>query len=124
MVKKFYVCKTCGNMVEMVKESGMIMVCCGQNMTELIPCSTDGSKEKHVPDVAIDGKTVTVKIGSEAHPMTEEHYIEWIMIETKCGGQKKMLKPGSEPKATFILTDEDEFIAAYAYCNIHGLWKK
>ena len=121
---KYYVCEICGNMVEVVKESGVSMVCCGKNMTELKACSTDGAVEKHVPCVTVDGNTVTVKIGEVEHPSTDAHYIEWISIETKNGSQKKKLKPGDKPEATFTLEDGDEVITAYEYCNIHGLWKK
>lgn len=121
---KFYLCEKCGNLVEMVNESGMSMMCCGQNMTELKPGTTDGASEKHVPVVSIDGKCVKVTVGEIEHPMTNDHYIEWIAIETKCGSQMKKLKPGCKPKACFELSEDDEFIAAYSYCNLHGLWIK
>lgn len=124
MVQKYFLCKTCGNLVELINESGVSMVCCGKDMTELVPCSTDGAREKHVPVVTIEGNVVKVVIGEVDHPMINTHYIEWISIETKNGGQRKNLKPGDEPKAEFVLTDGDEFVAAYEYCNIHGLWKK
>ena len=120
---KFFVCETCKNMVEVLKDSGMPIVCCGKNMKELIPGTTDGTAEKHVPVVTIKGDKVKVKIGSEPHPMIDTHYIEWIAIETKKGTQRKKLKPGDEPCAEFLLTDKDEFIAAYEYCNVHSLWK-
>lgn len=85
--------------------------------------TSDGAAEKHVPVVSINGNTVEVAIGSVAHPMLEEHYITGIYIETTSGGQFASLKPGEEPKAVFVLKDGDEFIAAYEYCNLHGLWK-
>ncbi|MCB6610751.1 desulfoferrodoxin family protein [[Clostridium] symbiosum] len=85
--------------------------------------TSDGAAEKHVPVVSINGNTVEVAIGSVAHPMLEEHYITGIYIETTSGGQFASLKPGEEPKAVFLLKDGDEFIAAYEYCNLHGLWK-
>lgn len=121
---KFYVCEKCGNLVEMIKESGMPMICCGQNMTEIVPNTKDAALEKHVPCISVDGCKVEVNIGEEPHPMTEDHYIEWIAIETKCGSEIKYLKPHDTPKACFMLSKDDEFVAAYAYCNIHGLWKK
>jgi superoxide reductase len=92
-------------------------------MAELIPGSVDASLEKHVPVITVDGNTVTVEVGSVAHPMIEEHYIEWIYLETTNGGQRKALKPGEAPKATFALTDGAP-VSAYAYCNLHGLWRK
>lgn len=120
---KFFVCKTCGNLVEMIKESGVSMMCCGQNMVELIPGTSDGAMEKHVPVYSVEGNKVTVCVGSVAHPMVAEHYIEWVAIETKKGCQMKKLEPGEAPKAEFMLTDDDTVVAVYAYCNLHGLWK-
>ena len=116
---KFYVCKNCGNIIEFAKASGVPVMCCGEKMTELVPGTSDGALEKHVPVVTIDGNKVLVNVGAVAHPMVEEHYIQWIVIETKKGCQKDT----DEPKAEFILTEDDEFIAAYEYCNLHGLWK-
>lgn len=124
MSLKYYECEKCGNLVEAIIESGMSMTCCDQVMTELIPCTSDGATEKHVPVVTVDGKTVKVCVGEVEHPMLDNHYIEWISIETKLGSQRKKLKPGCKPEAEFLLTDGDEFIAAYEFCNIHGLWKK
>ena len=123
MEQKFYICKHCGNIVAAVKESGVPVVCCGEKMSELVPCSTDAATEKHVPVVTKEGNIVTVSVGSVTHPMTPEHYIEWISISTKNGNQRHVLTPTDEPKATFALLDGDEVLAAYAYCNLHGLWK-
>ena len=92
-------------------------------MTELVPGTTDGALEKHVPVVSVDGTAVTVKVGAVAHPMLPEHWIEWIAIETRQGSQIKYLKPGEAPEATFALTEGDALVSAYAYCNLHGLWK-
>ena len=85
--------------------------------------TTDAAGEKHVPVIAVDGKTVTVTVGAVEHPMLDVHFIEWILLETKEGRQRKTLKPGEKPEAVFALTDDDEVIAAYEYCNLHGLWK-
>lgn len=120
---KFFKCDVCGNFVGMVKESGVPMMCCGQKMTELVPGTSDGAHEKHVPVFTVEGNKVSVKVGAAEHPMAEVHYIEWIAIETKEGAQRKALKSGMAPAAEFILTDSDELIAVYAYCNLHGLWK-
>ena len=97
--------------------------CCGEEMLELVPNTSDGAGEKHVPVLERAGQTVTVKVGSVAHPMLEEHSIRWIALETKEGMQRKRLAPGAEPKASFALTEGDEPVAAYEYCNLHGLWK-
>ncbi len=120
---KFYVCETCGNIVEMVKESGVPVMCCGQKMKELIPGTSDGAVEKHVPVYEIEGNKVTVAVGSVEHPMADVHYIEWIVVETAKGAQKKALNPGDKPCAEFVLTEDDSVVAVYAYCNLHGLWK-
>lgn len=119
---KFYKCSLCGNIVELVKEGGGQLVCCGQPMAELIPGTTDAAVEKHVPVVEVNGSVVTVKVGEVDHPMLAEHYIEWIAIETNEGIQRKALQPGDAPIASFILADADTFVKAYAYCNLHSLW--
>ena len=119
---KFYVCPHCGNIIAFVNSSGVPVKCCGQNMVEIVPGSVDASKEKHVPVIKKEGNLVTVSVGSVAHPMLEEHNIGWIALMTKTGNQRKTLKPGDEPKAVFALVDGDEPVAAYAYCNLHGLW--
>ena len=93
-------------------------------MKEIVPGSVDAAVEKHVPVVTKDGNTVKVFVGEVEHPMLEEHYIGWIAIETKEGMQRKTLKAGQKPEAIFALADGDELVAAYAWCNLHGLWKK
>jgi len=123
MAQKFYVCEHCGNIVTKVKDVGVPVVCCGQKMTELVPGTTDASQEKHVPVYKVEGNNVLVTIGSVEHPMQEEHHIEWIVLETKQGVQRKYLEPGQAPKAVFALTEGDEVVAVYEYCNLHGLWK-
>lgn len=119
--QKFLKCKHCGNFISFIKNSGVKVVCCGEEMEELIPNHTDGATEKHVPDITISGNTVTVKVGSVPHPMADAHYIEFIYIRTAKGGQRKSLNPGDEPIAVFDLVD-DTFMEAYEYCNLHGLW--
>ncbi len=93
-------------------------------MTELSTNTVDASQEKHVPVVTVDGGMVTVEVGSAPHPMLEEHYIQWIYLKTEQGVQRKCLKPGTAPKAVFSLADGDKAVAAYEYCNLHGLWMK
>lgn len=121
---KFYVCEHCGNIIEFVKESGVPVMCCGQKMTELVPGTSDGAYEKHVPVVTIDGDKVIVEVGSVEHPMVEAHYIQWIVIETTRGSQRVKLQYTDKPIAEFKLADGEKFVAAYEYCNLHGLWKK
>jgi superoxide reductase len=120
--QKFFKCTHCGNLVGLVQDGGVSLVCCGAPMTELKPNTTDAAQEKHVPVVTQTGEILKVAVGSAAHPMLEEHSIEWIYIQTKQGGQRKALQPGGEPAVSFALTG-DEAIAAYAYCNLHGLWR-
>ena len=119
---KFFVCEKCGNLVGLINASGVPMVCCGQKMTKLEPGVTEASREKHLPVVTVDGSTVNVSVGSTLHPMTNEHNIAWVYLETDKGGQRKTLDAGSEPTVSFALLDEKP-IAVYAWCNLHGLWK-
>ncbi|MCR4691248.1 MAG: desulfoferrodoxin [Lachnospiraceae bacterium] len=89
--------------------------------TELIPGTTDGAHEKHVPVISQDGDTVTVAVGEVEHPSLEAHFIGWILLETAAGFQISYLKPGMKPEATFKVNQD--VVAAYEYCNLHGLWK-
>lgn len=123
MEMKFYVCEHCGQIVAIVKGTGVPIMCCGQAMKEIIPGTTDASLEKHVPVVETSGSKVIVKVGAAEHPMAEEHFIEWVALQTKAGNQRKSLKPGDRPEVCFALCEGDEVVAAYAYCNLHGLWK-
>lgn len=118
---RFYICEKCGNIVGMVNFSGVTPFCCGEKMKKLEAGTVDASKEKHVPAVTVEGDIVTVNVGSVAHPMTAEHYISWVYLQTCCGGQRKCLNPGDEPVVRFALKDEKP-VAVYAYCNLHGLW--
>lgn len=120
---KFYRCEHCGNIVTFVNESGVPVVCCGQKMTELVPGTSDGAHEKHVPVVEAGAGKVSVKVGSVEHPMMDAHYIQFIALETNQGCQIKYLKPGQAPAATFALAEGEEVVAVYEYCNLHGLWK-
>ena len=122
MEMKFYRCRICGKIVAMVNETSVPTICCGEPMQQLIPGTTDAAQEKHVPVVIREGNKVTVKIGSVEHPMTPEHYIQWIALQTKNGNQRKILKPTDKPEAVFALTEDDEIVAVYEYCNLHSLW--
>ncbi|MBO4452604.1 MAG: desulfoferrodoxin [Clostridia bacterium] len=120
---KFYRCAHCGNIIAYVQNKGVSVVCCGEKMQEIVPGTTDAAAEKHVPVISVNGNTVTVAVGSVAHPMEDVHYIEWIALETENGNQRVTLRPGEKPEAVFALIEGDKPIAAYAYCNKHGLWK-
>ena len=121
MKTKFYICSHCGNLIGMIHDAGVPVVCCGEKMHPLTPNTQEASTEKHIPVVAVKDGTVTVNIGSVDHPMVEEHFIEWVYVQTENGGQRKALKPGDAPNVTFCLGD-DKAVAVYAYCNLHGLW--
>ena len=120
--QRFFVCKHCGNMIGLIEDKGVPMECCGEIMTELVANTAEASVEKHLPDVTADGDSICVKVGSVAHPMEEAHYISFVYVETERGGQRKCLKIGEEPQASFCFVD-DKPLAVYAYCNLHGLWK-
>lgn len=123
MKMEFYRCEICGNIIVYVKNSGVKVVCCGKPMTAIVPHTIDLGAEKHVPVIEQKGNEVKVKIGSTEHPMSNEHYIEWIFLQTKQGNQRKQLKPTDKPEVCFSLCNKDKVEAAYEYCNIHGLWK-
>jgi superoxide reductase len=120
---RFFICKHCGNIITMMEDQGVPVICCGEKMTELKANTSDGAKEKHVPVIEADGSSVTVSVGSAAHPMLPEHHISWIYLHTNLGGQFKYLEVGAEPKAAFALSEGETLKAAYEYCNLHGLWK-
>ena len=123
MEVKFYRCNHCGQIIAFVENKGVQVICCGEPMQEIIPGTTDAAVEKHVPVCELKGNIVEVNVGSVDHPMTEEHFIEWVVLQTKQGNQRKQLKPGEAPKVCFALCEGDEVEAVYAYCNLHGLWK-
>lgn len=123
MDMSFYRCKICGQIIGIVRSTGLPLTCCGEEMEELIPGLSDASLEKHVPVFETDNDRVHVTVGALPHPMTQAHYIEWIAIKTKYGNQRKQLNPGDKPEACFAICEGDEVEAVYAFCNIHSLWK-
>ncbi len=118
---KFYICEHCGNLIGMIHDAGVPMICCGQKMTKLEAGVVEASHEKHIPVVNVKDNMVTVTVGSVEHPMVEEHSILWVYLQTDKGGQRKCLEVGKAPVVTFALADEKP-LAVYAYCNLHGLW--
>ena len=121
---EFFRCKHCGNIIAYAENKGVQVFCCGEKMEKIEPNTVDASLEKHMPEVSIDGVMVEVVVGSVLHPMTEEHNISWVAIETTHGRQRKILSVDSEPKVHFALCDGEKLQSVYAYCNLHGLWKK
>ena len=119
---KYYQCKECKRVISYLDDMNSSK--CGDHFEELLPNTTDGATEKHVPVVEENGNRIKVTVGSVEHPMQEEHFINWIIIETTHGFQKKELKPNDKPVAEFLLADGEKLVATYEYCNLHGLWKK
>lgn len=121
-----YKCKICGNVVILTVKGGGTLSCCGQPMTLLKANTSDGAGEKHTPVVEVNGKDVIVKVGSVAHPMLPEHYIQFVVMETEMDGNSywhlKNLNPGEAPEAAFVLAEGEKPVAVYEYCNLHGLW--
>lgn len=123
MEMEFYRCSHCGQIIAIVKKTGVPVICCGEPMKKIVPGTADASLEKHVPVFEVKGNKVFVTVGAVAHPMLDAHYIEWVSLQTKFGNQRKALKPGDKPEVCFAICEGDEVEAVYAYCNLHSLWK-
>mgnify|MGYP000943928771 FL=1 len=121
---KIFKCNHCGNIFEVVNDAKVVPVCCGEPMRELKANTTDAAQEKHVPEVSVEGNLVKVKVGSVEHPMTEDHHIAFIYLETENGVARKDLDHTGKPEAVFALAEGEKPVAVYEYCNLHGLWKK
>lgn len=117
-----YKCEVCGNIVEMVHGAAGTLVCCGQNMKKMEEQTADWKNEKHVPIAEAHQGGTLVKVGSTAHPMVDDHYIEWIEIVNGDYVNRKYLKPGDKPEAEFYVPYGEELILR-EYCNKHGLWR-
>lgn len=118
---RFFECSHCKNRIHMIHDVGVPIMCCGQPMTELVPNTTDAALEKHVPVVSREGDILTVEVGSVTHPMLDEHFIEWIYVETENSFFFRSLSPNEAPSAKFHVGSE-AVTKVYAYCNLHGLW--
>ena len=123
MKQKFYICTHCGNTVAMLRDNGVPIYCCSEKMCEITPGVTEASGEKHIPVTCVEDNIVHVSVGSAEHPMTREHYIEWICLETEHGIQYAHLEPDDKPRAKFAICEGDEVRAVYAFCNQHNLWR-
>ncbi len=119
---RFYYCEICGNIIGKIHDSGVPLVCCGQPMDAFELHTEDGPYEKHKPVIVVEGNRVVVNIGSVAHPMTEDHHIVWIYLETTQGGHRKALTLDGDATVTFCLTEGEVARAVFSYCNLHGLW--
>ncbi len=122
MTLHFYHCDICGKTAVLIDDTDIPTYCCGKPMTEMTENHTDGVADKHLPVYTDSYGTVSVRIGSELHPMKDNHYISWIGLRTNQGFRLKELHPGSRPEAVFFLDPGDRVEAVYAFCNLHGLW--
>ena len=113
-------CDTCGNLIGMINDSGVVLECCGKPMRHLTPNTVDAAREKHLPEIKRDANTVAVTVGSVKHPMTQEHHIEWIALVQGNQTQRIALSPSDQPEAVFACGSGS--VVVYAYCNLHGLW--
>ena len=113
-------CALCGNIVEVMHSGAGALVCCGKNMELMTENTVDAATEKHVPVIVKNDGSITVKVGSVAHPMEDAHYIEWVELIADDKVYRKYLKPGEAPEATFSLTATH--VTAREYCNLHGHW--
>lgn len=118
-----YKCEVCGNIVEVLFEGVGELHCCGQAMSLMLENTVDAAYEKHIPVGEREGQILTVKVGAVPHPMTEEHYIEWVEVLAGNKAYREFLKPGQDPQASFCIEAGSEPLVLRAYCNLHGLWK-
>lgn len=119
---KFYICNHCKNVIVKLSDSNVPVVCCGEQMPELLPNTIEASQEKHLPVIIRkEDNRIEVRVGTIDHPMEEAHYIEWIILETESGYRVQHLAPGEHNYVEFL--NDEKVIAVYAYCNLHGLWK-
>ena len=122
--REVYKCEICGNIVEVLHEGQGQLVCCGVPMIKKEEKENEeGLNEKHIPVVEEKETEIVVKIGEVEHPMTEEHYIEWVEIETKKEILRKEFSPSEKLEITFKKSEE-KILKVRAYCNLHGLWTK
>lgn len=115
-------CRRCGNIIVHLRDTGAPVVCCGANMELLVPSFVDNFAEKHVPVLRREGDRLTVKVGRIVHPMVEDHYIQWILLQQENGFQLRWLNPDDAPSCVFKLNEENSPVHVFAFCNVHGLW--
>ena len=121
MKTKFFKCEACGNVAIKLVDSNVPLVCCGKPMTELKPNTEEMASEKHLPVVTrLDNGRIKVEVGSIPHPMTPEHNIAFIYVETDNGGIRVDLRDSPE---AVVSVGDSRVVAVYEYCNIHGLWR-
>lgn len=118
--RKFFKCSACGSIIGLIEDGGGALVCCGQEMDQLVPNSVDAAKEKHVPVAKRQNGTLVVEVGSAPHPMLAEHHIAWIAVAQGSSTHRVTLDKTGQPTASFCVGEDP--LVVYAYCNLHGLW--
>ncbi len=118
---QIYKCNICGNIIEILHEGAGELVCCNQSMNLIKENTQDAATEKHIPIIEKTGNWIKITVGEIEHPMTEDHFIEWIEVISKNTNQRKNLNPNDKPIAEFCI--QEEIITVKAYCNLHWLWK-
>ena len=121
---KFYMSENYSNIITKLSSNGAPILVDGKEMVLIQPGAVDAAVEKHVPAVKVEGNVVNVNVGEVNHPMTTEHYIPWVALETSHGAQVRWLQPTDAPAVSFVLAEGEEAKVVYAYCNLHGLWQK
>ena len=116
---KFYICEHCGNIITKLTDGKVPVSCCGELMKELVPNSKEAALEKHRPVIIEEDGKRYATVGSTIHPMTPEHYIEWLVVDYGTHYRTYHFNPGEEPKVKLC---KCEVVNMYAYCNLHGLW--
>ena len=120
---ELFICKHCGNIITFLENSNVPVMCCGEKMQKVEPNTVDAAVEKHLPVIEVKDLLATVSVGSVEHPIQDDHYIKWIVLQTSEGIKVKHLTPSDKPIAIFSLLDGEEVISAYEFCNKHGIWK-
>ena len=123
-LKEIYKCKVCGNIVEVLHSGPGELVCCGQKMDLLIEKKQEqGLEEKHLPIISQEDDNVKIQVGEIEHPMTNEHHIEWIEIQTKNKTIRRTLNFDEKPITSVSNIKLVDIERIRTYCNLHGLWE-
>ena len=120
---ELFICSHCGNIITKIENKKVPVSCCGEFMKKIEPNTFDGAVEKHVPKFTVENNLVKVSVGEVEHPMVEEHFIKWIILETTKGFSVKYLNFSEKPYAEFVLSSDEKVVAVYEFCNLHGVWK-
>lgn len=120
---KFYICPTCGNVIELVEDHGIPVFCCGHKMDELVPNTVEAAVEKHIPVATVENGVLKVSVGEVEHPSIAAHWIPFIAVKAGDLVMRRSIKATEKPEAIFPLGDFKGEVEVYAWCNLHGMWK-